>query len=416
MTNALLIDFGATHIKSIVVNKRDFLKNSLFISKGSAFEGREVPFNFFSDSLIYHLKNANKVHKISSIVMCCEMHGFFYKSFDNISNYFSWRYSNKHSYHIIKDVKNKNWFKNINIFPRPGIPIITLISLARKSIFKKKIKILFIPQLICEILGYSKNIVHASLGQASGFYLKNNNINDILKIDIDLPTISNKTLNFLGEIKFKKEDIPVYGGYGDLQTALCDIKNNEWNINLGTGSQIAVKTKESIDGFETRAFFNGNSLQCISHLPAGRSLDLIANFMKIIREDKNTNYFWKKMGILKYKKSILKNSLLNIDLNFFEQNKNYIHGGFIKNIKENSFDLNSFLVSTVYSMTKNYADIVNKTKFSKEKNIINVYGSLGNNIPIIKPLLKELTGYKVNIKKFNIDPTLENMKNLYKNN
>ena len=53
--------------------------------------------------------------------------------------------------------------------------------------------------------------------------------------------------------------------------------------------------------------------------------------------------------------------------NFIEQNKNYIHGGFIKNIKENSFDLNSFLVSTVYSMTKNYADIVNKTKFSKEK-------------------------------------------------
>ena len=115
-----------------------------------------------------------------------------------------------------------------------------------------------------------------------------------------------------------------------MQTALCDIKNNEWNINLGTGSQIAVKTKESLSGFETRAFFNGNSLQCISYLPAGRSLDLIANFIKIIREDKNTNYFWKKMRSLKYKKSILKNSLVNIDLNFFEQNKNYIDGGFIK--------------------------------------------------------------------------------------
>ena len=81
MTNALLIDFGATNIKSIVVNKRNFLKNSLFISKGSAFEGREVPSKFFSDSLIYHLKNANKAHKIASIIMCCEMHGFFYKSF-----------------------------------------------------------------------------------------------------------------------------------------------------------------------------------------------------------------------------------------------------------------------------------------------------------------------------------------------
>ena len=201
-----------------------------------------------------------------------------------------------------------------------------------------------------------------------------------------------------------------------LDEDIGDIKNNEWNINLGTGSQIVVKTKESLDGFETRAFFNGNSLQCISHLPAGRSLDLIANFIKIIREDKNTKYFWKKMSTLKYKKNILKNSLLKIDLIFFEQNKNYLYGGFIKNIKENSFDLNSFLVSTVYSMTKNYADIVNKTKFSKEKNIINLYGALGNNIPIIKPLLKELTGYKVNIKKFNIDPTLENMKNLYKNN
>ena len=137
MTQSLLIDFGATHIKSIVANKKRFFKNTYLLSHGSASKGNEVPVQFFLESLNYHLKNAFKYHKISSIIMCCEMHGFFYKYSNNISNYFSWRFADKHTNKVINIMKNKRVLNSTNIFPRPGLPIVTLSSLAKKKNLKK---------------------------------------------------------------------------------------------------------------------------------------------------------------------------------------------------------------------------------------------------------------------------------------
>ena len=73
-------------------------------------------------------------------------------------------------------------------------------------------------------------------------------------MDIELPNYSNDTFNFLGEIKYKKQNIPVYGGYGDLQASLLNISNNEWNINLGTGSQIAIKTNKNFQALKLELF------------------------------------------------------------------------------------------------------------------------------------------------------------------
>ena len=415
MTCALLIDFGATHIKSVVTNKKSILKKTLLISQGSSFKGKEVPLNFFLDSIIYHLKNATKHHNIASIIMCCEMHGFFYNYSSNLSNYYSWRFSDTYSSKVIKNIKKKRVLSSTNVSPRQGLPIVTLASLVEKKKIKKKLKVYFLPQLICEKLGYSNNVVHATLAQASGLYLKNKNINDFLKLDIALPHYSDETFLILGEINFKKNTIPVYGGYGDLQTSLYNIQNDEWNINTGTGSQIVIKTKEKITNFETRAFFNGNTIQCISHLPAGRSLNLIANFLKEIRQDKSTDFFWKKIKYLKYHYSADK-SLLKTDLNFFAQNKNYLDGGFIKNINEDNFELNNFLISIIRSMANNYASIINQANKYNQKKIINLYGSMSQNIPIFKKILKELTGFKVNVRNFKLDPTLKNMQRIYMEN
>ena len=60
MINILLIDFGATNIKSIVVSKKNIFKKSIYTTNGSGTIGNEINNKFFSNSMKLHLKQASK--------------------------------------------------------------------------------------------------------------------------------------------------------------------------------------------------------------------------------------------------------------------------------------------------------------------------------------------------------------------
>ena len=316
MKNILLIDYGATRVKSISVALTQSNQNSReFSSKGSAFLGCKIDNKFFSDSLIKHLKEASKKNDISGVVVCSEMHGFCYKYKNYVSEYFSWRFNSSNSNQIITQIKEKEWFKNIKIYPRVGLPLVNLLSFCQQKLLKNNTEILFIPQIICNNLGKSYGCVHPTLGQSSGLYLKNKDINKILKTDIKLPKPIFDDFPLLGEICVNGKILPVWGGYGDLQASLYGIKKNTWNINLGTGSQLVYSSNEELDGFEERAFFDNQNIQCISHLPAGRSLNLFADLLRNIRDEKDNSFFWNKVKLLTFNKKILNNSM-KVDLNF----------------------------------------------------------------------------------------------------
>jgi hypothetical protein len=412
MTNVLLIDFGATHIKSVVINKKTKHIGPIFISPGSSSIGTEVKNIFFSDSMKLHLKQGYKKYKISAIMMCCEMHGFSYKTNNNISNYFSWRFFNGNEEEVIKKINKKQWFKNLRIHPRPGIPLISLLAIAKQRKLPKKIKILFIPQIICENLGFSYHKTHVSLGHASGLYIDKVIFNNLLNTDINLPEYTDDSQCCVGKIKYRNDYIPVYGGYGDLQASLYDIPLEDWNINIGTGSQIVVNTKNILRGFEKRAFFNGKSIQCVSHIPAGRSLNIIADLFKSIRGEKNNNYFWDSMKKLKYIKQKNNMKYIKINLNFFEQNNNFSAGGFIKDIYSSNLNVHAILYGTVYSMVNNYGTIINKVKRNNNDLRINIYGDLLSKIPLFKKLLIDCTGLQVVQKNNEKTQTLKNMKKI----
>ena len=80
MINILLIDFGATRIKSAVAHN----KNIFFETVGSIIF-KDKAFNpiFFYKSLFKHLNFYRKIYKInfSKIYVCSEMHGFFFNLF-----------------------------------------------------------------------------------------------------------------------------------------------------------------------------------------------------------------------------------------------------------------------------------------------------------------------------------------------
>ena len=64
-------------------------------------------------------------------------------------------------------------------------------------------------------------------------------------MDIELPNYSNDTFNFLGEIKYKSK-IFQYMEDMEIYKPLLNISNNEWNINLGTGSKLLSKQTKNL--------------------------------------------------------------------------------------------------------------------------------------------------------------------------
>jgi hypothetical protein len=413
MKNILLIDYGASRVKSITFSlEQNKMQGCEFYSKGSSYYGNKVKNTFFSNTLIKHLKEANKKFDITGVIICSEMHGFCYKYKNFLSDYFSWRFNFSDTSNLIKIIKNKAWFKDLNIYPRGGLPIVSLFSMGNKKLLKNNTEILFLPQVICNNLGKHYAKVHPTLGQSSGLYLKNQDICKILKTEIKLPEYTSDDFPLIGEVSFKNKTLPVWGGYGDLQTALYNIKANTWNINLGTGSQVASISNKTLRGFESRAFFNNQVIQCITHLPAGRSLNLIANLLKDIREDEDNSYFWNKAKSLNFKKSFIKNHKMDIDLNFFEQNRYFNSGGYIKGIKQDNFKINDIITSIILAMMKNFTDIILKSSSVHKKAPIYIYGHLANQIPSIKNIIKFNTNRHVIVKKYLISPTLINMKTI----
>ena len=96
MKNILLIDFGASRIKSTCLNNYEIN----FETKGSiSYEDKKFHPIFFYKSLKKHLayykKNFNLV--FNKIHVCSEMHGFFLSDGGkkNITSYYTWRYSTK---------------------------------------------------------------------------------------------------------------------------------------------------------------------------------------------------------------------------------------------------------------------------------------------------------------------------------
>ena len=275
----LAIDFGASRIKSIYFkNSKKII--SCYETNGSLYYDRDgiVKNTFFIEALIKHLNFYEiKKYYISKILVCSEMHGYAVWDQKKISNYFSWRFFKKKKLIINK----KKYTRETGIYPREGIPYFKI-----NKFYKKKICTVGIAEILCiSSKGSYNNTLHSTYAQSLGFY--NLNRKNKLNIKKELSNInSNISINynyknFVGKFAKVKKKYDVFGGFGDLQSALGNnkIESGEVYINLGTGSQIVFPKKNK--KFEFRITFNNNCFACVSHIPSGRYFLLIKKYFKL---------------------------------------------------------------------------------------------------------------------------------------
>ncbi|MCH2203087.1 MAG: hypothetical protein MK102_14040 [Fuerstiella sp.] len=86
----------------------------------------------------------------------------------------------------------------------------------------------------------------------------------------------------VGHITLKGRKVPWYPSVGDHQCALAGtlLGVNELSINASTGSQVSVLSDDYCPGdYQIRPYFDNRYLNTLTHLPAGRSLNVIVDLL-----------------------------------------------------------------------------------------------------------------------------------------
>jgi sugar (pentulose or hexulose) kinase len=86
----------------------------------------------------------------------------------------------------------------------------------------------------------------------------------------------------VGEFSIHGRRLPCFPTLGDQQCALrgAGLQEDELSLNISTGSQVSQIAREVIPGnYQTRRFFHGRYLNTITHLPAGRSLNVLFDLL-----------------------------------------------------------------------------------------------------------------------------------------
>ena len=86
----------------------------------------------------------------------------------------------------------------------------------------------------------------------------------------------------LGAVTLADRQVPCFPPLGDHQCALLGtrLEPGELSLNISTGSQVSQLSRElTLGSYQTRTYFDGQFLNSITHLPAGRSLNVLVELV-----------------------------------------------------------------------------------------------------------------------------------------
>ena len=399
----ILIDFGASRIKSTISDKDNYVLSNFFETPGSSFNDFKgsIKFDFFKRSILKHIDHfsENGNVQIDEILACGEMHGFGLIPISNnyssnnqyLKEFYSWRYCHIDSKESLKKLEKYDLYHKTCMTLREGLPSVNLYSIVNKigydhSIFEDELKLISFPQVLSDD---KTEYVNRSIAHSMGIYsLKNTVVEPFSSLKkIKFPTVIDDKRSKLGTILHSNKKIPITCFIGDLQAACLgsDLKDNELLLNIGTGSQIiSIYDGAYTFGKELRPYFKNKLLECITHIPAGRHFTSWCEYITRNNKSISKNDFWKILKGLEYEEIL--EATRKIDF-FFDNNINI-------NVDSKS-DLKDFLANLTKSFLHQYLDIIQKYSDNYKK--IKISGGIINRIPSSKRYLSERLNKEISI-------------------
>ncbi len=145
--------------------------------------------------------------------------------------------------------------------------------------------------------------------------------------------------------------IPCYTPLGDFQCALAgaQLDTNELSLNISTGSQVSrVTSTLQLGEFQTRPYFDGAFVNLYSHLPAGRSLNVLVRLLTEIPGSTAIDDAWTYID----RAVRHADSDLTVNLAFYPGPAG--NDGFIRNIHESNLTVGSLFHAAYLNMAQTY--------------------------------------------------------------
>jgi sugar (pentulose or hexulose) kinase len=158
----------------------------------------------------------------------------------------------------------------------------------------------------------------------------------------------------VGFLNIHGKQIPCYTPVGDYQCALAGalLAKEELSLNISTGSQVSRLTQSlNLGDYQTRPFFDGRFTNTVSHLPAGRSLDVLLRLVTelVPRTDGVVERAWDYVTRVA---AAADHSDLEVNLSFFPGPCG--NRGSISNIREKNLTVGTLFRASFENMAENY--------------------------------------------------------------
>lgn len=192
----------------------------------------------------------------------------------------------------------------------------------------------------------------------------------------------------VGTAKFAGQTLRVFGSYGDQQCALrgAGLQANELSLNISTGSQVSRRTTGFQPGpYQSRKYFFGDILDTVTHIPAGRSLNVLVDLLTELPRFQGVSMKdpWQTINQLV---ADVSDTDLQVDPAFFPGPLG--ERGRIDNISISNLSVGTLFQATFRSMADNYARVAERFAPASWSSVV-LSGGLTQNAPRLRALLSD---------------------------
>ena len=163
------------------------------------------------------------------------------------------------------------------------------------------------------------------------------------------------------------------------------MREGELSLNISTGSQASLLRPELVFGdFQTRPFFDGQFLACITHIPAGWSLNLLVRLLSELAEAQQVRLAdpW---SYISQAAAAVPDTRLQVDLAFFSSSCG--DHGQIANIHEEELTVGHLFRGAFQNMADNYYASALRLSPTRDWRRLVFSGGLAQKIPVLRELI-----------------------------
>jgi hypothetical protein len=183
--------------------------------------------------------------------------------------------------------------------------------------------------------------------------------------------------------------IPCYTPVGDYQCALVGamLVERELSLNISTGSQVSRLTNSlELGDYQTRPFFDGKFTNTLSHLPAGRSLNVLVDLLEEIARGS---------GIaLDSSWAYIAQAVAAVDCTDLSAKLTFFRGpcgdrGAITNISETNLNVGTLFRAAFENMAENYYSCALRVWPDRSWSNIVFSGGLAEKLPLLRHIIED---------------------------